>query len=86
MGTGVRTYLSATTPFALVVGVTMFASFGSCLAAGLGFGVGRAVLPLQRFLSGAPDQWDNSLDKSTRWLPQISSASVLVAVAIFLTR
>ncbi|MFG3662283.1 hypothetical protein [Streptomyces sp. NPDC047706] len=62
LGTGVRTYLSASAPYAMAVAVLL--SGGShvpALAAGLGFGAGRALTPALRRLSGNGEHWDDLL-------------------------
>ncbi|HWM06420.1 MAG TPA: hypothetical protein VNP92_29110, partial [Actinophytocola sp.] len=83
LGTGVRTYLPATVPY--VVATALLLSTPDplvALATGAGFGLGRALTPLTRFLSRAGDDWDSSL--ATR-LPVITvGGGVVVAAALVL--
>lgn len=62
LGTGVRTYLSATVPY--VVAAALLLSTPELLVAaltGAGFGLGRALTPLTRHASRAGDSWDTAL-------------------------
>ncbi|MEW2553390.1 hypothetical protein AB0957_16865 [Streptomyces zhihengii] len=80
LGTGVRTYVSASAPYAIAVAVLL--SGGSCgpaLAAGLGFGAGRALTPALRRLSGDGERWDDRL--AVRLSGMTVVCSVLIAAA-----
>ncbi|MFI6650013.1 hypothetical protein ACIBI8_20665 [Streptomyces sp. NPDC050529] len=80
LGTGVRTYVSASAPYAMTVAVLL--SGGSCapaLAAGLGFGVGRALTPALRRLSGDGECWDDRLAERLSGMTVV--CSVLIAAA-----
>lgn len=83
LGTGVRTYLSASTPYvlaiALLVGGGVDSGLGTALAAGVGFGLGRACTPLVRLLSGAPDAWDTRLRLDAR---RLTTATAVVAALV----
>jgi hypothetical protein len=62
LGTGVRTYVSATAPYVLAAAVLLLGQDpAAAVAAGLGFGAGRAATPLLRRLSGDPGRWDADL-------------------------
>ncbi|WP_405809121.1 hypothetical protein OG524_04210 [Streptomyces sp. NBC_01520] len=62
LGTGVRTYVSASAPYAMAVAVLLSGgSYAPALAAGLGFGAGRALTPALRRLSGGGERWDDRL-------------------------
>ncbi|MET9594589.1 hypothetical protein ABZY45_27245 [Streptomyces sp. NPDC006516] len=80
LGTGVRTYVSASAPYAMAVAVLL--SGGSpapALAAGLGFGAGRALTPALRRLSGNGERWDDLLAGRLRGVTLV--CSVLIAGA-----
>ncbi|MGW1888011.1 hypothetical protein [Streptomyces sp. NPDC001970] len=78
LGTGVRTYVSASAPYAMAVAVLLSGgSYVPALAAGLGFGAGRALTPALRRLSGDGDRWDDLLAR--RLSGMTVACSVLVA-------
>lgn len=80
LGTGVRTYLSASAPYALAFAL-LLASPGAvdAVLAGLGFGAGRAATPLTRYASGAGEAWDARLHAA---LPVLTTgASVALGLA-----
>jgi hypothetical protein len=70
MGTGVRTYLPAYGPHAILTGLVLLgASIGGFLAAAIGFGIGRAAMPLLRYVSETSDRsWDRRLAYHLRWM------------------
>lgn len=80
LGTGVRTFVSATAPYVVAVAL-LLANEGPLVAllTGLGFGLGRAATPLLRYASGAGEPWDERL--RTRLRAITVSASGLSAVA-----
>ncbi|MGW3405504.1 hypothetical protein [Streptomyces zhihengii] len=80
LGTGVRTYVSASAPYAIAVAVLLSGgSYGPALGAGLGFGAGRALTPALRRLSGDGERWDDRL--AVRLSGMTVVCSVLIAAA-----
>ncbi|WP_329204601.1 hypothetical protein OG257_03445 [Streptomyces sp. NBC_00683] len=80
LGTGVRTYVSASAPYAVAVAVLLSGgSYLPALAAGLGFGAGRALTPALRRLSGDGERWDDRLLARLSGMTVVSS--VLIAAA-----
>ncbi|MFE6039430.1 hypothetical protein [Streptomyces sp. NPDC056452] len=80
LGTGVRTYVSASAPYAMAVAVLLSGgSYAPALAAGLGFGAGRALTPALRRLSGDGERWDDRLAGRLSGMTVVSS--VLIAAA-----
>jgi hypothetical protein len=81
LGTGVRTYLSATAPYVLAAGLLLCGQHWPVAAlAGLGFAGGRATTTLLR--RAAPAEWDARL---IGWLPavkMIAAGAVLVSFAM----
>lgn len=78
LGTGIRTYLSATAPYVVAAALLLLTPGPlDAVLAGAGFGLGRAATPLIRFASGAGDGWDTKLG-SRLWLLKVG-ASVVVA-------
>ncbi|MGW0938459.1 hypothetical protein [Streptomyces sp. NPDC002666] len=80
LGTGVRTYVSASAPYAMAVAVLLSGgSYAPALAAGLGFGAGRALTPALRRLSGDGECWDGRLAERLSGTTVV--CSVLIAAA-----
>ncbi|MEU8300341.1 hypothetical protein AB0C04_24050 [Micromonospora sp. NPDC048909] len=79
LGTGVRTYVSATAPYVLAVAVLLGGQRLQVAAlAGVGFGVGRAATPLFRRASGAVEGWDADLRARLRVIT-VGGCAVLAA-------
>lgn len=66
MGTGVRTYVTAAFPYALVGVLLLFGGWSSGLFAGVGFAAGRSLMPLLRQFSENRDGWDRSFERRLR--------------------
>lgn len=66
MGTGMRTFLPSTLPHLVALTVALYAAWPYALAAGAGFGVGRAVMPLIRQASGDTQGWDGTFVRRQR--------------------
>ena len=80
LGTGVRTYVSASTPYLLALAVLLTGQrWQAAVLAGLGFGVGRAVSALARYASRAGEQWDARLAATLR--PIVVAGSVVTTLA-----
>ena len=77
MGTGVRTFMTSGLPHLLAVAVLLLGDPPVVLAAGLGFGAGRAWMTLSRLWSGDPDRWDADL---RRWLRPLRAVLAVAAV------
>lgn len=62
LGTGVRTYLPASTPYVLAAALLLCTpDLAVAALTGAGFGVGRALTPLTRHTSRAGGSWDAAL-------------------------
>jgi hypothetical protein len=84
LGTGVRTYVSASAPYVVAIGL-LLAHQGpaTTILTGTGFGVGRAVTAAVRYAS-RHDEWD---DRRVTRMPLLAGAigvTVLVSLAILL--
>jgi hypothetical protein len=81
LGTGARTYVPTTLPYVVAAGLLLLSpSLSDALAAGVGFGFGRALSLLLRLLSGEDDGWDEAFE---RWGRLVSPFGIAIA-AIFL--
>ena len=58
LGSGVRTHMPSNLPYVPLVAVLLVGSWAAALPAGLGFGLGRAVMALGRHHSRDPAWWD----------------------------
>ncbi|MFC4852059.1 hypothetical protein [Actinophytocola glycyrrhizae] len=85
MGTGVRTYVSATVPYVLVAALVLTApGLVTSVAAGAGFGLGRALTPTVRYAARDGDMWDAVLHAHLRAVKLVSGSAVAVALALLL--
>lgn len=79
LGTGVRTYVSSTAPYAVAVALLLVApGWAGAALAGIGFGIGRAATPLMRIASPAGDPWDAALRARLKAITIGASAAVAV--------
>jgi hypothetical protein len=79
LGTGVRTFVTASLPYVLAAAVWLYATdYGIALLAGVSFGLGRAGMTAARYWSGATERWDERLERRMTWL---SPAALLTGIA-----
>ena len=72
--------MSATAPYVLAAAVLLLGQdLAVAVAAGLGFGAGRAATPLLRRLSGDPGRWDADLAGR---LPAVRLVAALAMLAL----
>lgn len=75
-GSGLRTYLPTATAHLLALSIVLLMPGPrAAIVAGVGFGLGRAAMPIARAVDGTRDRWDAKLE---RCLPRIRA---VVAVA-----
>lgn len=85
LGTGVRTYVSATAPYLLAIALLAGGpGILPAVLAGAGFGLGRAATPFVRLSSPDPTTWDDLLRRRSRWLAAAATTAAAVAVTIAL--
>jgi hypothetical protein len=82
LGTGVRTFVSASAPYVLAAAVLLAGQPLVGVLAGLGFGAGRALTPLLRRASGAEAGWDAALRARLRVLTGTASVATLAAFVL----
>lgn len=79
MGTGVRTYMPATTPYVLAAFILLaIPGVGVALGAAVGFGISRGIVPLTRLLTSDKTVWSAQRDRWGRGLVRWSSAAAAV--------
>lgn len=79
LGTGVRTYVSSTAPYAVAIALLLTApGWAAAVLAGIGFGTGRAATPLVRLVSAAGDGWDAALRARLKAITVGACAAVAV--------
>jgi hypothetical protein len=79
MGTGMRTFLPTALPFCLAITIVLIGSIPWGLTAGIGFALGRSLMPLVRQSRSDPRQWDEALVVRLRVVTMLSAASYAVA-------
>ncbi|MGS2616142.1 hypothetical protein ACVCAH_16710 [Micromonospora sp. LZ34] len=85
LGTGVRTYVSATAPYVLAVAVLLGGQRLEVAAlTGVGFGAGRAATPLIRRASGAVEGWDADLGARLRVITVTACVALAAAFGLLL--
>lgn len=87
LGTGLRTYVTATVPYVLLVAVWLYGrEYGFALLAGAGFGLGKAAMTLMRYWSRDGAQWDLRLTERLKWVIPISSLVATMAALLIMSR
>jgi hypothetical protein len=66
MGTGLRTFMPSSVPHVLALSVLLVGGLGPGVAAGLGFGLGRVLMPALRARYRTPNDWDLLLVQRAR--------------------
>lgn len=83
MGTGLRTYIPASSPYVVAIALVVLGpGLVATLATAIGFGIGRATVPWLRLAARNQDRWDTSIDLLARAGAHASGVAVGV---IFLT-
>ncbi|MDT0530530.1 hypothetical protein RM555_16175 [Micromonospora sp. DSM 115977] len=87
MGTGVRTYVSASAPYVLAVALLLGGQrLPVAMLAGIGFGVGRAMTPLARRAAGTGDRWDADLRVRIRTITVTAGVVLVAALGLLAVR
>ncbi|MFC4496882.1 hypothetical protein ACFPA8_22390 [Streptomyces ovatisporus] len=83
LGTGVRTYVSASAPYVIALGV-LLAGDGilTAVAGGIGFSLGRALSPVVRLASGDVGAWDVRLTDRLVPMNAVICAATAVTFAV----
>lgn len=86
LGTGVRTFVSASAPYVLAVALLLSGPglVAVALPVGLGFGAGRALAPLLRRASADGTGWDRCVVLRHRLLRVGTAVAVAVVLALTL--
>lgn len=87
MGTGVRTYITGSAPY-LVALVVLFLGVGITpgLLAGIGFGLARGMVVIDRVLNYDRGRWDKNMSRAKGWWPiaSLGYATILIGLLIWL--
>ena len=82
LGTAARTYVSSSLPYLLALALFLLSpEFVIALLAGIGFGLGRAIVPLQRAISKDRQRWDLQMDDA-HWVAPVSSLLGIPCIAL----
>jgi hypothetical protein len=75
LGTGLRTFVTSKAPYVLVA-LLLLGGLSSveALALGVGFGAGRALMPITRAWHRSTGDWDRRLEQTSRWLKLTATA------------
>lgn len=86
MGTGVLTYLTSTVPYLVLVAVVLYAAhYWFALLAGIGFGLGRAIVPWLRLYSRQGERWDSLVPCRDKLIVKGCSLLALVSTLLIVT-
>jgi hypothetical protein len=80
MGTGARTYLPSGLPYVAAVAVAMTASLPLALCAGVGFGLGRALMTASSLRYSDTDDWYQEWRDHARTLAGLTGAAFMVSL------
>jgi hypothetical protein len=80
MGTGARTYLPSGLPYVGAVAVLMTASLPLALCAGVGFGLGRALMTASSLRYGADGSWHQQWRDHARTLAGLTGAAFVISL------
>jgi hypothetical protein len=81
MGTGARTYLPSGLPYVAAVAVALIAPVPAALCAGIGFGLGRALMTTSNLhYSGGDGAWDGEWLRYGRRLALMMGAAFVVSL------
>jgi predicted lysophospholipase L1 biosynthesis ABC-type transport system permease subunit len=85
LGTGVRTYVSATVPYVMAAALLLSApDLLTATLTGAGFGLGRALTPLARHTSPSGEAWDAQLRGHLKTITTGGGVIALASLALLL--
>jgi hypothetical protein len=86
MGCGMRTHMPSNLPYLPLIAVLLVSTWPAALAAGLGFGLGRAAMALGRHYSRDGAWWDSQWRHHERPLRiTLTLSAVLLATALIIS-
>jgi hypothetical protein len=80
MGTGARTYLPSGLPYVAAVAVALMASVPAALCAGVGFGLGRALMTASNLRYSTDNGWDDEWLRHGRRLALMMGSAFVVSL------
>lgn len=81
MGTGMRTFMTSSQPHLLISAVVLVASPVEALAAGVGFGLGRSMVPVSRQVTGLHESWSESFAARYRTIRIVTFIALCGSIA-----
>lgn len=83
MGTGVRTFIPASGPYLLTVALLCLSvDLGGVAAAAVGFGTGRALAPVARYMATDGGEWDEAVKRHFTWIVPTSAGMIGVLALV----
>ncbi|MGH3832935.1 MAG: hypothetical protein ACRDRS_21265, partial [Pseudonocardiaceae bacterium] len=80
--TGVRTHMPSNLPYLPLVAVLLLGGWAAAVAAGLGFGLGRAAMALGRHHSRDAPWWDRQWRRHERSLRIVLALAAVALTAV----
>lgn len=85
MGTGVRTYITGTAPYLVSLAILLMSTgVTPGLFAGVGFGLSRGLVIVDRVLYSDREIWDQKMSKAKSWWPIFGLGYVTVLMGILI--
>lgn len=85
LGTGARTFVPASAPYAVALTVIVMAEAVPAMIVGAGFGLGRGLVVVDRVLHKDRNEWDQTMKRFERWWPLVglvTASALLLALAL----
>ena len=82
MGTGARTFLPSGLPYVGAVAVLLVASVPAAVCAGVGFGLGRAMMTMSNLRYGPDNIWSDEWDRHGRTLGMMMGTAVVLSLLV----
>lgn len=84
MGTGLRTFMTSALPHAVAFAVVLSGGSLGAVAAGLGFALGRTLVPIGRAIPGNDPGWTTSFDRVAPIVRATLAAALLTGFVLLL--
>lgn len=81
MGTGMRTYVTSSLPYLLLLDAVLARDPAACVLAGVGFALGRSLMATLSVSSAEPTGWDQIFKAGRRW--QFWASAIFLAMLVY---